>query len=155
MAVRRLGRKGCRRKRANAFPYSMADYYPLITRAVEGLSENTPALRQAVYVRARDALMQHHSSLDPPPAEAAIARERRSLDLAVDRVEGQSGGAAERASSVAGSISRAPRPAPAPRPPTAPAAPSPARASSLAPRARDPAPSPARPRDDWRSPAPA
>jgi hypothetical protein len=66
----------------------MADYYPLIARAVEGLEEGSPEARQAVYDRARGALIQQLRSLDPPLAEDDIAREQQSLDEAIVRVEG-------------------------------------------------------------------
>ena len=65
----------------------MADYYPLIARAVEGLSETSPDMRRAVYERARTALMEQLRNLDPPLSEADIRRERLSLDTAIDRVE--------------------------------------------------------------------
>ncbi len=54
----------------------MADYHPLIRRAVDGLSENKPDLRQAVYERARAALLHQLRSLDPPLSEADITREQ-------------------------------------------------------------------------------
>lgn len=65
----------------------MADYYPLIARAVEGLPEQTPDKRHAVYERARTALIAQLRSLDPPLTEAEIQREGRSLDDAIARVE--------------------------------------------------------------------
>jgi len=65
----------------------MADYYPLIARAVDGIPEGTPESRGAVYERARTALMQQLRSLDPPLSEEDIERERVSLDEAIGRVE--------------------------------------------------------------------
>lgn len=65
----------------------MADYYPLIARAVEGLTERTPDARRAVYERARTALVAQLRSLNPPLSEADIARESTSLDTAIARVE--------------------------------------------------------------------
>ncbi|GEO17269.1 histidine kinase [Microvirga aerophila] len=67
----------------------MADYYPLIARAVEGLSETSPDMRRAVYERARTALMEQLRNLDPPLSEADIRRERQSLDAAISRVEAE------------------------------------------------------------------
>ena len=64
----------------------MADYYPLIARAVEALSEKSPDLRRAVYERARSALTEQLRALDPPISEADIARERSSPDTALDRI---------------------------------------------------------------------
>ncbi|EIM27583.1 hypothetical protein [Microvirga lotononidis] len=65
----------------------MADYYPLIARAVEGLPEQNPDKRRAVYERARTALIAQLRSLNPPLSEAEIQRESRSLDEAITRVE--------------------------------------------------------------------
>jgi hypothetical protein len=67
----------------------MADYYPLIARALDGLSETTPEMRRAVYDRARAALRAQLESLDPPLAAADITRERLALDAAIDRVEAE------------------------------------------------------------------
>src|SRR5215217_68785 len=63
----------------------MADYYPLISRALDGLSDQSPDTRRAVYDRARGALMAQLQSLDPPLPAAEITRER----LAIDRVEAE------------------------------------------------------------------
>jgi hypothetical protein len=65
----------------------MADYQPLIARAVDGLADNSPETRRAVYDRARSALLQQLRSLDPPLSEGEIARERLALDDSIDRVE--------------------------------------------------------------------
>jgi hypothetical protein len=65
----------------------MADYYPLIARAVEGLPEQNPDQRHAVYERARTALIAQLRSLDPPLSEAEIQQESRSLNDAINRVE--------------------------------------------------------------------
>jgi len=68
-------------------PKKMADYYPLIARAVEGLTEQTPSSRRAVYERARTALVAQLRSLNPPLPEADIQQECASLDQAITRVE--------------------------------------------------------------------
>lgn len=65
----------------------MADYYPLIARAIEGLSEQSAQMRASIYERARTALLEQLTSLDPPLSEADIDRERLSLDDAMARVE--------------------------------------------------------------------
>ncbi|WP_376985887.1 histidine kinase [Bosea sp. R86505] len=65
----------------------MADFYPILARAVAGLPDTSPAARQAIYDRARAALVAQLRSLDPPLGEAEIMRERLSLDEAVARIE--------------------------------------------------------------------
>lgn len=65
----------------------MADFYPILARAVAGLPDKSPQARQAVYDRARSALVAQLRSLDPPLGEAEIMRERLSLDEAMTKVE--------------------------------------------------------------------
>ncbi|HEV7258608.1 MAG TPA: histidine kinase [Bosea sp. (in: a-proteobacteria)] len=65
----------------------MADFYPILARAVAGLPDRSPAARNAIYDRARAALLAQLRSLDPPLGEAEIMRERLSLDEAVARIE--------------------------------------------------------------------
>lgn len=65
----------------------MADYYPLLARALDGLSERDQPARQAVYVRARSALKAQLASIKPPLAPAEIERESHSLEDAIARVE--------------------------------------------------------------------
>jgi len=67
----------------------MADYYPLIARAVQGLSDQTPEMRRAVYERARTALVAQLRSLNPPLSEADVQREIASLNAAIGRVEAE------------------------------------------------------------------
>ncbi|MGH1571751.1 histidine kinase [Methylobacterium sp. P31] len=70
----------------------MADYYPLLARALDALPDRTPALRKAVYDRARNALISQLRSLDPPLSESDIDLERRALDAAIERLEVDHGG---------------------------------------------------------------
>ena len=65
----------------------MADFYPILARAVAGLPDTSAASRQAIYERARAALVAQLRSLDPPLGEAEIMRERLALDEAVARIE--------------------------------------------------------------------
>ena len=69
----------------------MADYYPLLARALDALPDRTPALRKAVYDRARSALIGQLRSLDPPVPEADIELERKALDAAIGRLEAEYG----------------------------------------------------------------
>ena len=63
----------------------MADYYPLIARAVAGLDKNTGENRRALYERARAALVNQLRGVDPPLDEADITRERLGLEEAIRR----------------------------------------------------------------------
>src|SRR5262245_29953452 len=118
----------------------MADYYPLIARAIAGLDPSAPGeSRRALYERARAALIQQLRSVQPPLSESEITRERLSLEEAVRKVESE---AAQRARDACGSgsgrdsSSRRSRPAEPSAPPEgAPRAPRPA-----APPPRDPRP---------------
>ena len=65
----------------------MADYYPLLVRALEGLADNAPEARRIVYERAKSALLSQLRSLQPPLSEAEIERERASLGEAIERAE--------------------------------------------------------------------
>jgi hypothetical protein len=68
----------------------MADYHPLISRAVEGLSNNTAEARRTLYERARAALVGQLRGIDPPLSEAEITRERLALEDAIRKVEAES-----------------------------------------------------------------
>jgi len=62
----------------------MADYYPLVAKAVAGLEKNTGEGRRALYERARSALVaQLRGMNDPPLTEAEITRERLALEEAI------------------------------------------------------------------------
>jgi len=67
----------------------MADYYPLIARAVAGLDKNTGENRRALYERARAALVNQLRGVDPPLDESDITRERLSLEEAIRRLEAE------------------------------------------------------------------
>jgi hypothetical protein len=101
----------------------MADYQPLILRAVEGLDKNTGENRRALYERARTALVAQLRGVVPPLDESEITRERLALEEAIRKVEAES---ARRAREV-------PRPPPPKRPAESP------------PRAAPPPPPPAPP----------
>jgi hypothetical protein len=86
----------------------MADYYPLIARAIAGLDPSAPGeSRRALYVRAREALIAQLRSVQPPLSEAEITRERLSLEEAVRKVESEAAQRAREASrSGAGDAAR-------------------------------------------------
>jgi hypothetical protein len=123
----------------------MADYYPLIARAIAGLDPSAPGeSRRALYERARSALIQQLRSVQPPLSESEITRERLSLEEAVRKVESEAalrardaaraggsrgGDAFRRANSrppdTSSAPGAAPRPRPAPPPPSREQRPSP------------------------------
>src|ERR1700733_11894234 len=140
----------------------MADYYPLIARAIAGLDPSAPGeSRRALYERARSALIAQLRSVDPPLSESEITRERLSLEEAVRKVESEAAQRARDASRGSGdradrgdrpragdsfraTTRPAPRPAEGPSaPPSDPFAPPPQPAAQ---RQRPPAPPP--PRND-------
>jgi hypothetical protein len=67
----------------------MAEYYPLLAKAVAGIPNSTPEMRRAVYERARKALLTQLTNLNPPIPEGDIARETEALDGAVERLEAE------------------------------------------------------------------
>jgi hypothetical protein len=130
----------------------MADYYPLIARAIAGLDPNAPGeSRRALYERARAALIAQLRSVQPPLSESEITRERLSLEEAVRKVEAE---AAQRAREAQRASSGAARPGDAlrragARNPDAPATPTaaPDQGATPASRPKPPAGPPA-PRND-------
>src|SRR3982751_1791554 len=101
----------------------MADYYPLVAKAVAGLEKNTGEGRRMLYERARTALVaQLRGMNDPPLTEAEITRERLALEEAIRKVEAE---AARRGREVPRAEPAAPKPeaeAAPPPPKPAPAA---------------------------------
>jgi hypothetical protein len=68
----------------------MADYYPLIARAISGLDPGAPGeARRALYERARTALIAQLRGVQPPLTESEITRERLALEEAVRKVESE------------------------------------------------------------------
>lgn len=66
----------------------MADYYPLIARAISGLDASaTGEQRRALYDRARSALIAQLRGVQPPLSESDITRERLTLEEAIRKVE--------------------------------------------------------------------
>src|SRR4051812_36234732 len=87
----------------------MADYYPLVAKAIAGLEKNTGEGRRMLYERARTALVaQLRGMNDPPLTEAEITRERLALEEAIRKVEAEA--------ARGGREPRAEAPAPKPEP---------------------------------------
>ena len=65
----------------------MADYYPVIARAVSRLPSKTDKARHSIYERARTALQENLRTHDPPVSQAELATEQFALEAAISRVE--------------------------------------------------------------------
>jgi len=67
----------------------MAEYYPLLAKAVAGLPNSTLETRRAIYERARKALLGQLRALQPPVLEADVEKESQALDVAIARLEAE------------------------------------------------------------------
>jgi len=102
----------------------MADYFPLISRAVANMGDSTAEDRRALYERAKLALVSQLRNSDPPIAETDIAREQIALEEAIRRVETEAAGGLPLEDALADFIEPMPPPSgaieadmPAPPPP--------------------------------------
>src|SRR5262245_13104961 len=124
----------------------MADYYPLVAKAVAGLEKNTGEGRRLLYERARTALVaQLRGMNDPPLTEAEITRERLALEEAIRKVEAEAARRGRNDTPPRPEPARAPDNARAPdgaRDLDAPAARSPARDPGASPAMRSDRPPP-------------
>ncbi len=77
----------------------MADYYPVIARAVLGLSDDTAQARRELYHRARAIVIEQLRRRDPDELMPETAQERAALEAAIRRVEAESQPARTRADS--------------------------------------------------------
>ena len=67
----------------------MADYYPLIAKAITGLDKSTGEARRALYERARTALVTQLRGVVPALNESDITRERLALEEAIRKAEAE------------------------------------------------------------------
>ena len=65
----------------------MADFYPVLSRAIARLTQQTPEARRAIYDRAAQVLIAQLRSVVPPMSEADISRQRMQLDDVIARIE--------------------------------------------------------------------
>jgi hypothetical protein len=100
-------------------PAAMADYYPVLARAVSRLSENNARTRHELYERARGIVLEELRKRDPEK----LAPEQAALEAAVLRLEAEAS-AQQAAVRAAAAPPQAPaRAAPAPQaPPSGPPA---------------------------------
>jgi hypothetical protein len=134
----------------------MADYYPLVARAVAGLEKNTGEARRALYERARTALVAQLRGINPPLQEAEITRERLALEEAVRKVEAEAARRSRIDTTIPQQPPAAPQQPPAvpPPPPPAPSAPRFPNAAPAAPGTSLPPKAPPRPGVPLQAPRP-
>jgi hypothetical protein len=108
----------------------MADFVAVIRRTIDGLSENTPAMRERVYAKARMAVRRQLENMSPRPSEAAIDAQLAKLEGAIGDVE------ADFIEPDLSSLDLSPEPEPF-EPPAAEAEPQPQPAADLAPEPED------------------
>ncbi len=89
----------------------MADYYPVLKRAISSLPSGSGEARRAVYEKARVALLRQLSSYNPPLSPTDIADQRVALEDCIRRVEAEVAGNAEDAAPAAEPAAAAPSPA--------------------------------------------
>jgi hypothetical protein len=71
----------------------LADYYPILSRAINQLADNDGAARRTIYERARVALVTQLRAInDPPLSESDITRERLALEEGIRKVEAETSG---------------------------------------------------------------
>jgi hypothetical protein len=134
----------------------MAEYYPLLAKAVASLPDSTPVTRHAVYERARKALLGQLRALQPPVPEDDIDRENQALDEAVARLEAEFNAAAQGSATQEAPIDSPPaEPPPAATASKARPLPPPRQAAEPRPASNGPAPNMIRPKIAKVAPAPA
>jgi hypothetical protein len=86
----------------------MADYYPLLAKAVAAKAQSSSQVRREIYERARKALLGQLRAIQPPIPEPDIDRENQALDEAIDRLENELAAKEAAAAAAAASDSVAP-----------------------------------------------
>jgi lipoprotein-anchoring transpeptidase ErfK/SrfK len=109
----------------------MADYYPLLRKAIDRLDRPTEAARYNVYERARQALVRQLRAAGI--VDAQLDQHLEALDQAVEQIEGEVAGGRGARTRVLRAVPEEPRLAPESQEPQA------APAQSEPPRAPDPA----------------
>jgi hypothetical protein len=65
----------------------MADYYPLMSRAIAALDKRSKEARRVLYDRARATLADQLRKVEPPLSETDLEHERLALEDAIGKVE--------------------------------------------------------------------
>ncbi|MCP4071830.1 MAG: hypothetical protein GY742_08845 [Hyphomicrobiales bacterium] len=69
----------------------MADYYSILKKTISGSAHNSQGTRTAIYDKARTAIDRQLRAMDPIPSEDAIARQMKSLDEAIVKLDTEYG----------------------------------------------------------------
>ncbi len=65
----------------------MVDFVAVIEKAVNGLADNTPEMREKVYEKARAAIVRQLDNIDPPVSDAVKDKQLAKLEEAIAEVE--------------------------------------------------------------------
>jgi hypothetical protein len=74
---------------------SMADFVAVLKKTIDGLGDNTPAMREKVYQKARSTVAAKLAAISPPPPAAVAERQKRALEEAIAAVESAYAGSDE------------------------------------------------------------
>jgi hypothetical protein len=64
----------------------MADYYPVLKRAISSLPSSSGDARRIVYDKARAALLKQLQSYDPPLSPSDVTEQRMALEECIRRI---------------------------------------------------------------------
>jgi hypothetical protein len=73
----------------------MADFVAVLKKTIDGLAENTPAMRERVYEKARATVAAKLAAITPPPPAAVADRQKQVLEDAIRQVEASYAGEAD------------------------------------------------------------
>ncbi len=65
----------------------MVDFVAVIQKAVDGLSDNTPEMREKVYEKARAAIGRQLDNINPPVSSSVRQKQMERLEEAIDEIE--------------------------------------------------------------------
>lgn len=132
----------------------MADYYPVLKRAISSLPPGSGEARRAVYERARVALLRQLNTYDPPLSPSDITDQRLALEESIRRVESEVGDVALHAAAEQPAVRSQLAPTLTPATPPAPAIGEPAATAPRREPPREPAPRSVQSRPATPPPAP-
>ena len=65
----------------------MADFVAVLKKTIEGLGDNSPAMREKVYRKARETVAAKLDAIQPPPSRIVVERQHKALEDAINAVE--------------------------------------------------------------------